>query len=96
MNPWLGMGLVVGALAGLMSALPEDILERPMQILASPGVLHGLSGSATDAQRCARSACGPVVLIGMIDAAGECGRIGGGAVDVPVDIFHAALAGLLE
>ncbi len=78
---------------GLKSFLPEDILERPMQILAAPGVLDGLAGSATDARSCARIGRGPVVLIGMIDAAGEYGRIGAGVVDVPAAIFQAALIG---
>ena len=78
----------------LKSSLPPDILERPMQILASPGVLDGLAGSVIDARRCVQNGRGPVVLIGMIDAAGEAGRIGGGVVDVPVAIFQAALTGL--
>lgn len=78
----------------LKRALPEDILERPTAILSATGVIDGLAGSVTDARRCARSGRGPVVLIGMIDAAGEAGRIGGGVVDVPAAIFEAALAGL--
>jgi len=72
-------------------ALPDDILERPMQILAAPGVLDGLARSVTDARCCARIGRGPVVLIGMIDAAGEAGRIGGGVVDMQPGIFETAL-----
>jgi hypothetical protein len=77
----------------LRGALPGDILERPAQVLSAPSVLDGLAASVTDARACARSGRGPVVLIGMIDAAGEAGRIGGGVVDVPAAIFEAALAG---
>ncbi|MDR3454741.1 MAG: DUF1116 domain-containing protein [Rhodoferax sp.] len=78
----------------LEASLPDDVLERPHDILAAPGVLDGLARSVTNAQRCVRSGCGPLVLIGMIDAAGEAGRIGAGVVDVPVALFRAALASL--
>jgi hypothetical protein len=76
----------------LKGALPADILERPTRILSAPAVIDGLTASITDARACARSARGPVVLIGMIDAAGEAGRIGGGVVDVPAAIFESAPA----
>ena len=78
----------------LKAVLPGDALERPAEVLAAPGVLDRLAHSVTDARRCARSNRGPLVLIGMIDAAGEAGRIGGGVVDVPSAIFQVALAGL--
>lgn len=78
----------------LAAALPTDILQRPMQVLSAPGVVDGLKASITDARLCVSAGCGPVVLIGMIDAAGEAGRIGPGVVQVPVELFHTALSSL--
>ena len=59
--------------------------------LAPSPVVEGLAGSVIDAARCAHLQRGPLVLLGMIDAAGEAGRIGGGVVDVPPALFAAAL-----
>jgi hypothetical protein len=80
--------LVAQAVKG---ALPHDALQRPMQVLASDkgDIADGLS--ATSAECCVSAGTGPLVLIGMIDAKGVAGRIGGGVVDVPVALFKRAL-----
>lgn len=76
---------------GLASYLPSDAARRPSQVLASAGrdVSHGLG--ATSAFRCVDAGRGPLVLIGMIDAQGQAGRIGGGVIDVSVALFEQAL-----
>lgn len=76
---------------GVRDALPIDAMERPARLLAPSPVVEGLAGSVIDAARCAHLQRGPLVLLGMIDAAGEAGRIGGGVVDVPPALFAAAL-----
>ena len=77
----------------LAAVLPEDALERPRRILTPLGE-GALRPAATSARRCVQSGRGPLVLIGMIDAAGRAGRIGGGVVDVPPALFARALAHL--
>jgi hypothetical protein len=71
--------------------LPADAADRPSLLLAPAPVIAELTGSVVDAARCVRAGRGPLVLIGMIDAAGEAGRLGGGVVDVTVAIFREAL-----
>ena len=76
------------------ASLPADALQRPEHVLAcaAPELHNGLC--STSALRCAQAGVGPLVLIGMIDQAGQGGRIGGGVVDVPVSLFERALAAL--
>jgi hypothetical protein len=73
------------------NSLPVDAADRPSLLLAPASVVAGLLGSVVDAGRCVRADRGPLVLIGMIDAAGEAGRLGGGVVDVTPMIFREAL-----
>ena len=37
---------------------------------------------------------GPIVALGIIDKAGELGRIGGGIYEVPMSIFESAIDAL--
>ncbi|HOE41014.1 MAG TPA: DUF1116 domain-containing protein [Rhodoferax sp.] len=76
---------------GVELYLPSDVARRPSQVLASAGrdVSHGLG--ATSAFRCVEAGAGPLILIGMIDAQGQSGRIGSGVIDVSVAIFEQAL-----
>ena len=73
------------------NVLPQDALQRSMQVLVSGecDIADGLS--ATSAECCVAAGTGPLVLIGMIDAEGVAGRIGGGVVNVPVALFKRAL-----
>lgn len=77
---------------GVSAVLPEDALQRPARVLASAALDFGAGLGATSAARCVAAGVGPLVLIGMIDAQGQAGRIGGGVVDVPVALFERALA----
>lgn len=76
----------------MAAVLPPDALGRSEQIggSAADDIADGLH--ATSAPACVASGTGPLVLIGMIDAEGEAGRIGGGVVDVPAALFQRALA----
>ena len=73
------------------ASLPADAAQRAVQVLASkaPPLVRGLC--ATAAASCVAAGVGPLVLIGMIDAQGVAGRIGGGVVDVPATLFERAL-----
>jgi hypothetical protein len=73
-------------------SLPADAIDRVSLLLAAPPVVSGLQGSVVDAARCARVHLGPLVVIGMIDAAGEMGRLGGGVVDVASSVFEEAIS----
>jgi hypothetical protein len=75
----------------LNAVLPADIAERPKRVLAARGSTGPVAIGIADAAACASAHRGPVVLIGMIDAAGDAGRIGGGVVDVPAALFDDAL-----
>ena len=67
--------------AAMEAVLPEDVASRPAAVLE--GVLSGLGRrGATSLHRCSTTGLGPVVLLGMIDAAGVAGRIGGGCVAI--------------
>lgn len=76
---------------GVAGSLPADAAQRAVQVLASkaPPLVRGLC--ATAAASCVAAGVGPLVLIGMIDAQGVAGRIGGGVVDVPATLFERAL-----
>ncbi|CAM3135027.1 Protein of unknown function [Paracoccus aminovorans] len=59
--------------------LPDDVLTRPAGFLH--GVLDGFAApAATDAAKVRAGGKGPVILLGMIDADGRHGRVGGGCV----------------
>lgn len=77
--------------AGLKRLLPDDLIERRDKILGTS--LNRLDGrlGAVDAERVATLGRGPLVLLGMLDRAGEAGRIGAGFVDVPSNVFERAL-----
>jgi hypothetical protein len=72
--------------------LPSDWAMRATICLGPPHAEAGLSSCGTDARAAAAAGKGPIVLIGMVDAAGEAGRIGGGVVDVPGSLFRANVA----
>lgn len=74
----------------LAANLPQDVLGRAGRILSGPQIAGPWRPRATHAQRCAQANVGPVVLLGMIDAAGQAGRIGGGVIDVPASLFVEA------
>ena len=76
---------------GVAASLPADAAQRAAQVLACPAaeLIQGLC--ATAAASCVAAGVGPLVLIGMIDAEGVAGRIGGGVVDVPATLFERAL-----
>jgi len=75
----------------LAAHLPKNILGRPGRVLSGVETDGPWRLRATNARRCVDAGTGPAVLIGMIDAAGSRGRIGGGVVDVPVSLFARAL-----
>jgi len=74
--------------------LPADAPGRA-RVLAPASLVDPLDRAVVDAARCMAADRGPLVLLGMIDAAGEAGRIGGGVVDVPPTLFAAARNGML-
>jgi hypothetical protein len=76
------------AYAAVGRFLPQDARQRP-EVLLGAG-LAGLGGkrSILSSARILESGKGPLLVLGMIDAAGEAGRIGGGAVELPVDLFR--------
>ena len=78
-----------GSLAG---HLPKNILGRPGRVLSGVETEGPWRPRATNARRCVDAGTGPAVLIGMIDAAGLLGRIGGGVVDVPTSLFVRAVS----
>ena len=87
-------GLGGQALAGapalrdaLAAHLPPDWRDRGMACLGPAHAGAGLAACATDAAACTAVGKGPIILIGMIDAAGRMGRIGGGVIDVPAAVF---------
>jgi hypothetical protein len=74
----------------LAAYLPSDVLARVARILSGPQTARPWRARATNARRCVEASRGPVVLLGMIDAAGKAGRIGGGVVEVPPTLFAQA------
>jgi hypothetical protein len=71
----------------LESHLPKDVLERSDAILAGRHPGFGDRIVACSVDRAVKAGAGPVILLGMIDAEGKAGRLGGGVVDVPSDLF---------
>ncbi|WP_137389023.1 DUF1116 domain-containing protein [Rhodoligotrophos defluvii] len=92
---FLGLGAQALATApevarALSGYLPKNAGDRARSVLA--GELPGLGRRAvTSAALAAEADVGPLVLLGMIDRAGVAGRIGGGVVDVPPQLFAQAL-----
>jgi hypothetical protein len=85
------------ALASALAAhLPADALRRADNILAGKHPGFGGRMVTCSADKAASTGKGPIVLIGMIDARGEAGRLGGGVIDVPGNLFtkieHVRLA----
>lgn len=78
--------------AAYAAHLPQDAFERPSACLGPGRQDMGLAHCATDAARCAATGKGPLILIGMIDAEGRAGRIGGGVIDMGAELFREALA----
>jgi len=77
-------------LKALAPALPPDALKRRHKVLQAPSAPG--RANATSALRCDANDCGPLVLLGMIDQAGQAGRIGAGCVDVAPALLRRALA----
>lgn len=76
----------------LAAVLPVDALSRAEKALTAPmPELDGRMAVTCSRQVVARGA-GPLVLLGMIEAKGEAGRIGGGVADIPVTLFEQALS----
>jgi hypothetical protein len=74
----------------LAAYLPADVLARPGLLLSGPQTTPPWRPRAVSARRCDASGLGPTVLLGMIDAAGRLGRIGGGVIEVPASLFAQA------
>jgi hypothetical protein len=76
--------------------LPDDGLARPARLLLDRwpafGDLNLLTGLC--ARRVVAAGTSPLVSLGILDAAGVRGRLGGGIYAIPVQIFAQALAGL--
>lgn len=75
--------------------LPNDWRERPSVILAGRHRIFsslGLLGMGVDAAAVAENGQTPLILIAMIDAAGEKGLLGRGLFMPPVDLFRRAIA----
>lgn len=75
----------------LTGYLPTDALARPEKLL--PATLEAAGGLRTglSARAVADTGVGPIVLLGLISAAGH-GRVGGGCYQPPADLFSAAAA----
>ena len=66
---------------------PHEILGRAHRSLS--GIRVGTSAATVSAL-----GTSPVIVLGIIDASGEAGRIGGGVYVPPVHLFDRASAGL--
>lgn len=75
--------------AALADHLPKDALTRSEAILAGRHPGFGGRMVACSAERAISAGAGPVILLGMIDAEGKAGRLGGGVVDAPPEMFAA-------
>lgn len=90
---FLGLGGQCLDLAGLSAQnlqafLPADYLSRQSRFLMTRlSFLAGRLG-VSDMAAIKTSDTGPLVLLGMIDAAGEQGRIGGGVATVDAQLLH--------
>lgn len=67
--------------AAMEGLLPRDAADRPAAVLHGHVEVFGRPG-VTSAHKAAAAGVGPMVLLGMIDAAGEAGRIGGGCAAI--------------
>lgn len=78
-------------LAGLGDFTPSRVLERPNCLLeVEHPRLPIRTGSSV--ARILQEGCTPVVLLGMIDARGLAGRLGGGAYEPPLAAFQQGLS----
>jgi len=77
--------------ANLKPYLPDDALARPAKVLSGIIAGFGERAGATNARSAVANASSPLILLGMIEASGEAGRIGGGVVDIPVAFFRQVL-----
>lgn len=76
----------------LQSHLPADALSRPAKALTAPLARLENRAIVTAARQTVNQGAGPLVLLGMIEATGSAGRIGGGVVDVPTAFFQQVLS----
>jgi hypothetical protein len=76
--------------AALATHLPADYLERAEGLLAGVHPRFGGRAVASVATRAVAKGKGPIILLGMIDAAGKSGRLGGGVVDTAGHMFVSA------
>lgn len=86
------LGSALDVRNALGAHLPEDWAAREAEVLCAEHPALGGKRVVTSARRVAAAGRGPLVLLGMIDARGEAGRIGGGVVETPPELFAAALA----
>lgn len=77
--------------ANLKTYLPEDALSRPDKVLSGTIAGFGERTGVTNARSAVENASSPLILLGIIEASGEAGRIGGGVVDIPVAFFEKVL-----
>jgi hypothetical protein len=92
----MAMSFAPAVRANLASHLPADAAERPQRLLAQPHPRLPLSGAlvALTARRVVAAGVTPLVTLGIIDRAGQRGRIGGGIYEAPLSVFTAAVAAL--
>ena len=98
----LGLGAMALQLSPQQEAnfadfLPPDHAGRARQLLCGPH--PGFETLDCPLGLSARAVCaagrGPIIGLGILDLAGESGRLGGGIYDMPVDVFDAAV-GVLD
>ncbi len=72
---------------------PEDFLARPALLFVDRWPAFGSLGLYTGlcARRVVATGTSPLVSLGMLDAAGVHGRLGGGIYPIPVPLFAAAM-----
>jgi hypothetical protein len=92
----MAMSFAPAVRANLANHLPADAADRPQRLLAQPHPRLPLSGArvALTARRVAAAGVTPLVTLGIIDRAGQRGRIGGGIYEAPHSVFTAAIAAL--
>jgi hypothetical protein len=92
----MAMSFAPAVRANLASHLPADAAERPQRLLAQPHPRLPLSGARVvlTARRVVAAGVTPLVTLGIIDRAGQRGRIGGGIYEAPLSVFTAAVAAL--
>jgi hypothetical protein len=79
------------AYPALRRQLPADFSERRSQLFAMHLDQLGGIPAVVDARNAVLAGIGPMVLLGMLDEAGEAGRIGAGTLHLPSALFETAI-----